>query len=443
MNYQQSVEWMTGLRRYGIKLGLGRFEEVLRRAGSPHIGLRCIHVAGTNGKGSTATMAAGALEAAGYRVGLYLSPYVFDLRERIQVNGKMISRQDFSRLATTARSIVEEVERTEWGQATEFEAKTLIGFLHFAEQNVDYGSIEVGIGGRLDSTNVITPLVSVITNVHFDHMDILGPGLEEIASEKAGIIKPGIPVVSGALLPEARAVIEKSAAERGAPLTSVRPFDADSPANTGDLLWRLHPGDESFDLVREEWKLENVRPALQGDFQAANAGCAAGGLLALREHGASLQDEHIRAGIERAWLPGRLQVLSREPLVIADGAHNPAAAGEVARFLRQRAGDRPLVLVIGMMKTHEPEEVLGHLAPLAQHVVATVTGEQGSRSAEEIRAEAEKHGVQASTAPEVNAGIARAMEVAGPEGIVMATGSFYLVGRIQYPLLQSPATPAE
>ena len=434
MNYQESTAWLSGLKRYGIKLGLARFHELARLAGDPQKNLRAIHVAGTNGKGSTTTMIAGAMTHGGWKTGLYLSPYVFDLRERIQINGKMISKSRFSELATQARRLVEELEATPFGQATEFEAKTLIGFLYFAEENVDFAAIEVGLGGRLDATNIIVPKVSVITNIFHDHMDKLGKTLSSIAREKAGIIKQGVPVVSGTLSQSAARVILQTSLERAASITQVKPGSLSRRfSRHASIYYRLHErpdGIDTFDLTALGFSLQNIQPRLRGEFQAANAACAAGALLRLREAGYEVGDKDIRAGIENAWLPGRLQVLSEKPFILADGAHNPAGAEAVARYLSSHVSRRPLAVVVGMMASHDPQEVLKHLTPLADWVIATEPPGPGQHPTAVIAHAAGRYGIVALEEPEVNAAIRRARKLAGTEGAVCVTGSFYLIGAI-------------
>ncbi len=437
MDFQESVEWLSSLRRFGIKLGLERFRNVLALAGDPQLSFRSVHIAGTNGKGSTAAMVAAAARKSGLRTGLYLSPYVFDIRERIQIDGEMVSRRRFSQLATEARRLVGEAEARGWGSLTEFEAKTLMGFLCFAEDGVEFASVEVGLGGRLDATNVIVPEVSVITNVAMDHMEHLGGTLAEIAAEKAGIIKRGVPVVCGAQEEAVAAVVMEKARREGAPVVWVVPEGRVPPAGAaGCVSYSVADGRDPLvcGVRGRRWTLPELRPALQGEFQAANAACAAAALEELALRGWAVTGEHVRDGIREAWLPGRLQVLRRRPLVIADGAHNPAAAEEVARYLEARLGGRPLALVAGMMSSHEPDEVLARLAPLARWVVATETGETGTRPCRDIVQTAERYCSHVTACPDVNEAIQQACALAGRDGVVCVTGSFYLLGRIRRPL---------
>lgn len=434
MNYSQSVKWVSGLKRHGIKLGLERFRELLRMAGDPQHGLRCAHIAGTNGKGSTASMIACAMQHAGYRVGLYLSPYVFDFRERIQLNGKMIPTRRFAELATEVRPLVEHLAGTSYDEPTEFEVKTLIGLMYFAEENVDFASVEVGMGGRLDATNVVLPDVSVITNVSYDHMAYLGNTLKKIASEKAGIIKQNVPVVEGCLRPAASRVVMDTARRYSSAITVVRPFESIRGSLSAGRIaarigWVFDEASEATSLYWPGGELAGMHLRLRGSFQAANAGCALGALLELQKKGWNLTAGTMRWGIQHAWLPGRLQVFSQSPLVIADGAHNPAGAEEVAGYLRL-ANRHPVALVVGMMASHEPHEVLAHLGPLADLIVATQPPGPGERPAEEIAVAAGQYSCRVEVQRDVNLAIQMARQWAGQDGLVCITGSFYLVGAI-------------
>ncbi|MCC6485360.1 MAG: bifunctional folylpolyglutamate synthase/dihydrofolate synthase [Armatimonadetes bacterium] len=432
MNYEDSVQWLSGLRRFGIKLGLERFQKLLRVAGDPHLAFKSVHVAGTNGKGSVTSMVAEGAQASGLKTGRYLSPYVFDIRERVQINGEMIPRREFATLATEAQSIIESVPDGEFGETTEFEAKTLIGFLYFARENVDVACIEVGLGGRLDATNVIVPMVSVITSISYDHMDRLGDTLAQIASEKAGIIKQGVPVVSGVTDLEPASVIRRIADERKAPLTSVESYGAfASIFRPSDRIYYYKPSSDSpVTLIRGAWELAGLRMRLQGDFQASNAGCAAGALLLLRQQRLPVSDEAIKTGIERAWLPGRLQILSDSPLVIADGAHNPAGAQVLAQYLGQRLEGRRLTLVFAMTKPHKPAEFLTPLLPFIREIVVTTVSTPNAWSVEELAAELADLALEPKLEVDPAEAIRYALESAGSDEAVCITGSFFLVGAI-------------
>ena len=316
MEFDEALEYLQGRLRIGVKLGNDRFLALLERLGNPQNHLRVIHIAGTKGKGSTTAMVASILSAAGYKVGAYLSPYVYDVRERVQINGEMISRSDFARWISAIQPHVEALERTDLGATTEFELKTAVGLCYFAEQIVDFAVVEVGLGGRLDATNVISsPLVTVITNIGLDHTEILGETLGAIAAEKAGIIKPGIPCVTGVPVGgEAWEVIERICRERHAPLVSIQ-----SPSD--DL--------RSLTLTTDRRTLNGVHLRLRGAFQAQNAAAALTALDCIdAEALPQVSNEAVRHGLETAWVPGRLQQVSEQPTVVVDVAHNEISAAQ-------------------------------------------------------------------------------------------------------------------
>jgi dihydrofolate synthase / folylpolyglutamate synthase len=428
MEFEQALEYMQSLRRHGIKLGNERMEALLARLGDPHRALRCAHVAGTKGKGSTTAMIAAILQAHGFRAGGYYSPYVYDVRERVQVEGEMISHRDFAALVTRIAPHVADLAQTPIGSTTEFELKTALCFRHLANEHVDFAAIEVGIGGRLDATNVITPLVSVITNIGLDHTHILGDTHAKIAFEKAGIIKPGIPAITAADHPDALATIRRIAAERDATLTRVTL--ADDPAVAGEPAISVIPQGDVFTVRTRSGDYSDLALRLRGGYQRLNAACA----IAAVEHiaddaGFAVRTDAVREGLRVAYLPGRLEVIAERPTVVMDGAHNALAAEalarEIARMLRGR-----LLLVVGMATGHPPATVLEHLAPLASTVYATrpvySRGLPEDETADAARAWCGD--VRIVTPPLEAARLA--LSDAGPDDLVLVTGSFYTVGDV-------------
>ncbi|HEY3298233.1 MAG TPA: folylpolyglutamate synthase/dihydrofolate synthase family protein, partial [Armatimonadota bacterium] len=340
--FQSALDYLQGLTIFGIKLGLERFTALCERLGNPQEKFKSIHVAGTNGKGSTTAMISSILRCAGYKVGTYYSPYVYDVRERVQVAGQMISKEAFTRLVNVIRPHVDALAETELGHPTEFEIKTALGFLYFAEQNVDFAVLEVGMGGRLDATNVVKPLVSVITNVTLDHIAHLGTTVSEIAGEKAGIIKEGVPLVTAAADPDALAVIRRICEERGSEMRHVHPEDgagdtfAVTPVRPGDEMPLpppviIHSGIISVRGMRGQYS--DLKLRLQGGFQFINAATAIGAIEVLEDRGFKIGESAVREGLESAYLPGRLEVLRRDPILLIDGAHNPDGAEQVASAL--------------------------------------------------------------------------------------------------------------
>ncbi|MES2459669.1 MAG: folylpolyglutamate synthase/dihydrofolate synthase family protein [Armatimonadota bacterium] len=405
MTYEQSVAYLSGLLQFGIRLDRERFVELLRRVGNPHQNLRCIHVAGTNGKGSTTTFIASILRSAGYSVGAYLSPYVFDLRERIQMNGAMIPKADFARWVETLRTPIEEIAaETELGSTTEFELKTAVAFCWLAEQQVDFAVIEVGIGGRLDATNVIPPpLVAVVTSIGYDHQALLGDTLAKIAGEKAGIIKPGTLACITAVPPgEALDAIAAKAEQENVPLRTIGATDA--------VTWPL---------------------ALHGPFQRINAAVACDAVRVLGENGAAVVPEAaVRDGLAQASLPGRFQTtLPGDPALVLDVAHNEDGARVLVEALRSEFPNRRYRFVVGMSRNHDPELFLRELAPLAEGGRIVVTAPRfRPKPVEEIAAAARAVGLAPQIIEPTSAAIVRTWQEAAAGDVVVVTGSFYVVG---------------
>jgi dihydrofolate synthase/folylpolyglutamate synthase len=423
MNYDDSVAYMRGLLRHGMKLGNERFEALLARLGNPHQQLQVVHIAGTKGKGSTTAMAANILHAAGYRVGAYFSPFVYDLRERIQIDGEMIAKGDFARLVSEIRPHIEELALTDHGQTTEFELKTAVGLCYFLEKSVEYAVLEVGIGGRLDATNVIPQsLVSVITNIGFDHMEILGHTLGAIAGEKAGIIKEGGLCVAGIEPGEALDVVERVCRERSAKLVHLQ----------RGKDWHSHP-DGSVTIMTSARRLENAELNLKGRFQHANAALAVAALdeVAIPR----LSDEVVRDGLAMAFVPGRFEVVRDcGPTIIADGAHNELAGRVLGDALAGElsARTRPVIVVVGMSRGHDAEMFLAALFG-GFHPAAVISTEPSFRPnpAEEVAGAARRLRVGVvETAAQAPKAARRALEMAKsyPDALIVVTGSFYTVG---------------
>jgi dihydrofolate synthase/folylpolyglutamate synthase len=422
MEFDESVAYMRGLLRHGIKLGNDRFEALLTRLGSPQKKLDVVHIAGTKGKGSTTAMAASILHAAGYKVGAYFSPFVYDVRERVQVDGRMIPKADFARLVTQIRPHIEALAETEHGQTTEFELKTAVGLCYFVEQAVDYAVIEVGIGGRLDATNVIPhPRVSAITNIGFDHMEMLGDTLGAIAGEKAGIIKENGLCVTGIEGGEALEVVERVCDQRHARLVTVRAGRDWAATNEG------------LTIRTARRCLENAKLGLRGAFQHANAALA---VTMLDEAGIDrLTDQAVRQGLAEAYAPGRLELVRRSrPTIVADGAHNELAGLVLGDALVSEYGarERAVVLVVGTTRSHSAQDFLKALVASFQPV-ALVATEPSFRPApaEDVAAAAKACGIKlVETAIPGKKAARRAWALAKgyPDALIVVTGSFYTVG---------------
>lgn len=405
------------------KFDLRNITALARHLGDPHRAVPCAHIAGTNGKGSTAAMLESILRHAGLRTGLYTSPHLERINERIAVNGEPISDDDFAAAFARIHHAIEELLASGphasglAAHPTFFECVTAMAFDHFARAGIDFAIYEVGMGGRLDSTNVVTPEVCVITQIDFDHENYLGHSIEQIAAEKAGILKPGVPVVCAADRPEARAVIARRAAELAAPL-----LDLDDPSAASSSQLKVIASSEGHILLQ---------PSLTGRFQLRNALAATAAALQLRQRGFPISDQAISLGIAQTRWPGRLERIARNPDVYLDGTHNPAGARELLAFWSEQLANRRIILLFGAVRDKAVEEITSLLFPCAAHVICTQPRSSRAISAQRL-AELTAHdagNVEVIAEPE--AALARALELARPDDVVFATGSLYLVGDLR------------
>ncbi|EFR87618.1 bifunctional folylpolyglutamate synthase/dihydrofolate synthase [Listeria marthii] len=336
-SYEEALDWIHGTLRLGIKPGLARMEYMMEKLNHPEKANKWVHIAGTNGKGSTLTFIRNVLEEAGYRTGTFTSPYIEIFNERISVNGEPISNEMIVSLANRIKPIAEELEETIYGPPSEFEIITAMMFLCFAEyESIDIGIIEVGLGGRLDSTNILVPLVSVITTIGMDHMEFLGDTIEQIASEKAGIIKPGIPVVSGTIQKEVQEVIETIATNNKSSVAQLNKSFSINDEN-GIITYKTTYGEE----------INNLSLGLQGLHQLNNAAVAIKVLQYLNTFSAFEIDESaIKKGLEKAFWPGRMEKIISKPFVMLDGAHNPEGIQTFAQSIDMYPGPKKIIVSI-------------------------------------------------------------------------------------------------
>lgn len=418
--YQETINYLYGLQKHGIKLALSNTLKLMRLLGDPHLRFRSVHVAGTNGKGSTAAFIASMLRTAGYRVGLYTSPHLVSFTERIRINNAPITEAKVVELAQRVRDgYLAAAEET--FLPTFFEVTTAIAFAYFAEENVDIAVIETGMGGRFDSTNVIAPLVSVITNIDLEHKEFLGTTLEQIAFEKAGIIKPCVPVVTGTVQPEVVNVIERQAAAGNAPVYRLsRHF----------LPMNITPGNgRTFDYQGLDSAYPGLRIAMLGVYQVDNACLALAAIECLRRAGISLDEHAVRHGLENARWEGRLERVANRPDIFLDGAHNPASAKKLAGAIGElKPSYRRTILIIGILGDKDYQGILSELIPLADHVVATKPQYSRAMDVPALGEEIRKQHASVDTAETVAAAIAKARATALPDDLVLITGSLYVVG---------------
>jgi dihydrofolate synthase / folylpolyglutamate synthase len=358
--FQDAYNWVCSFEKYGWIFGLERIISLLEQLGNPHQGLRVIHVAGTNGKGSVCKYISSILQKAGYRVGLYLSPHVERFSERIVINDQEVSQEDFACLVSCVRPVVEAMKKQN-NAPTFFEIVTALAFLHFKKCSVDYAVVEVGLGGRFDATNVVHPLVSVITNISLEHTEILGKEVGLIASEKAGIIKDYVPVVCGAVQ-EARVVIEQVAKQRNAPVTWI-----------DQTMWTRKSCEgrcQEF-IVQGSLKDYTVQTSMLGLHQGENITLAIAAVEQLQMGGVYLTDSEIQDGIKAATHPGRMEIISVEPLILLDGAHNPAGMNILVRTLQEDFSNHRLVVVLGVLKDKDLKTMVSTIVPISDVIIVT------------------------------------------------------------------------
>jgi dihydrofolate synthase / folylpolyglutamate synthase len=442
MSYRDTVQYLYGLQQYGIKFGLDNITNLLSALHDPHKAFPSVHIAGTNGKGSTSAVIASLLQSAGLRVGLFTSPHLVSFTERIRINGEPITEHDVIELAEEVRGIV---SRSAGFSPTFFEVVTAMALLYFERKKTDIAVIEVGMGGRLDATNIITPGVSVITNISFDHKEFLGRTLGEIAFEKAGIIKKGIPVVASLQEPEAKAVIKKRAEEEEAELFFYgSDFSADMKKEDVTGI--------TFDYADNSMTIRDLTLPLAGVHQMQNASVAIkAATLALRKNEETPSHEitdWIRNGLASSKWPGRLEFISEKPPIVIDGAHNPAAAAALARTLKSTFLEKykNIIMILGIMNDKDIEGIMGPLLPLASHIVCTSPAGSRAARAEKLAAVAASLGFPAVRVTRtVKEALDCAMQIAMPDDpspiaqhpspsaiapmpLIVITGSFYTIG---------------
>lgn len=382
----EAIAWITGLMpTVGIRPGLERMQLLLEQLGHPHRRLKFIHVAGTNGKGSVCAFLTSVLRQSGYDVGTFTSPYITSYTNRFQYNGEDIPEDVLLRLVNRLKPYADRMAESEWGPLTMFELTTALAILFFGTVSFpDYVVWETGLGGRLDVTNVVTPVISVITNVGHDHMDLLGPTLADIAREKAGIIKPGVPVVSAVAQPEAVAVIRETAAARQSTLYLIgEQFSYETSGTAED--------EQRFDFAGLFRRLDDLTIGLNGAHQQANAATAVMTIDVLRTYYALLVDEEdLRRGLRETVWPGRLEMVSREPRILLDGAHNPEGMEALADALRDVYAYDTLNVMIAMMPNKNHEQSLRHILPMVNTLVITEPDFHKKMKASELAEVAER-----------------------------------------------------
>lgn len=429
MSYIDAINYLYGLQKYGIKLGLNKTESILSLLENPHKDFFSIHVAGTNGKGSVSAMIASILTAHGLKVGLFTSPHLVSFTERIKINNQHISESEVVHLTEEIRTKIYNSE-TKFPEPTFFEFVTAMAFLYFSKNKVDWAVIETGMGGRLDATNVLTPEVSVITKISYDHKEFLGETLTNIASEKAGIIKPEIPVVSSQQEKEAEDVIMKTAREKSSQLFIYgRDFNGKLKSSGVEGI--------NFDYFDDAYSIQDLYTPLAGEHQLFNASLAIKAATLALKRNSKFKIQNLKLigdGLANTEWHGRLEIVSKDPLIMIDGAHNPDAAKALSKFIKKYLNDYKIILVIGIMSDKDIHEILSHLLPLASEIIFTAPNYGRAASPEKLADIALHMGFYSKIASSVRDAVEKAKNLSLSlnhsitPSLILITGSFYTIG---------------
>ena len=413
--YQQSLDYLYNLEKFGMIFGLTQMERILHAIGNPHKEIQVIHIGGTNGKGSTAAMISSILQKEGYRVGLYTSPHLVRFTERIEVNGREIEEGEVATLAEWMKKEIETAGITP--PFTFFDFTTAMALYYFKQKLVDLTILEVGLGGRLDSTNVVDPLISIITNIAKDHEEYLGKTILKIAREKAGIIKKGRPLITAATQPQVLHLFSKICQEKGSPYFRV-----------GKEFRYIRAEDGDFHYEGINRKLWSVHLNLKGFHQILNATTALGAMEVLEDLGYRVSTDAMIDGLKEVDWPGRLEMVSSSPRVILDGAHNPAGALVLKESLEKDFQYQHLILLIGIMKDKDIQSMLHLLAPLADHIILTRPQTDRAASPDLLKKLLGRYGKKAEIVEDLKVAIERGLSLTQREDLLCITGSLYTVG---------------
>ncbi|MGD8226655.1 MAG: folylpolyglutamate synthase/dihydrofolate synthase family protein [Desulfobacteraceae bacterium] len=411
LSYKEAIQYLYGLQKYGIKFGLSKTASLLKAFDNPHRGQKYIHITGTNGKGSVAAMMESILLKSGLRVGLYSSPHLVRFTERFRINGEEAAPDQLAAIAGELLKVIRPGH-----PPTFFEVVTAMALIYFARENVDICIMEVGMGGRLDATNVIRPVLSVITNISLEHQFFLGSRLLDIAKEKGGIIKRGVDLVTAVTQPPIIRLFESICEKKKAPIWRVGK----------DVRYRSKGSRFSYYGLKRNFK--GIQLGLKGRFQLRNAALSVGGIELLERKGYAFSSHDIVEGLKDTKWPGRMHVVSREPFIILDGAHNPKAIRELAHSIGGEFEYRRLILVIGVMEDKDIGKILKGILPMADYVFYTRPEYYRSASPERLTKEGSALGKQGRIVPQIGDAIDRAREMADPTDMILVTGSLFTVG---------------
>jgi len=422
MAYKDAMDYISSVGKFGSNYGLERTFRLLELLGSPQDKIKLIHIAGTNGKGSTTAMVTKILRGFGYKVGMYTSPYLEEFEERIQINGEKINKDTLVRLLEDVKAAIDKVIEEGYEHPTEFEIITALMFLHFYNEKVDYGVIEVGLGGRLDSTNVLTPKVSVITSISLDHMNILGDNLKDIAKEKAGIIKEGVPVILYPQEKEVEEAILKIAEEKNSKVYFVKKENGKLiDINYEDLYQNLQ--------IKSYKNTYTINLPLLGEHQILNLGVALNTIEVLCEvENISIDKDIIEKSLQDVKWIGRLEVLGKKPTIVIDGAHNIDAIKALRKNVKKYFKYNKIYLLLGILADKQVKEMIEEITPIAEKVYALTPHSERAELSEELKKEILKCNSNVVALENYEEALLLALKEANEEDLILISGSLYMIG---------------
>lgn len=421
MNYNEAMDYIKGTAKFGSNLGLQRTERILNILGNPHLKLKAVHIGGTNGKGSTTAMITQSLMEAGYRVGMYTSPYLEEFEERIQIQGENIPKDKLASVVSKVSEAVCRVINEGYDHPTEFEIITCAMFLYFYEEGVDIAIIEVGLGGRLDSTNVISPILSIITSISMDHMQVLGDTIAKIAYEKAGIIKNHVPLILYPQSEEALRVIEDTISSKECSLIKVEENCSVHFCGVEESEYQRIKIDSRSDKY-------NIKLHLLGSHQLLNCATAVTALETLNTLGFKVTREHIIAAMEKVVWKGRLEVMKKKPLVVIDGAHNIDGIKKLKESVGTYFHYKNMVLILGILADKEVHSMVKELVPLADKVITVTPHSDRAQLSKELEKVVSEHTSQCESIENYEEAYNRALSLAGDDTLILISGSLYMIG---------------
>ena len=424
MNYKQAMDYIESTAKFGTNKGLDRTKKILELLGDPHRDLKCIHIAGTNGKGSTTVMITQILMESGYKVGMYTSPFIEEFEERIQINNNNIPKEKLCEIVEKVKIAVDKTCELGYDEPTEFEIITAIMFVYFQEEKVDYAVVEVGLGGRKDATNVINPLISIITSISYDHVKILGNTLEEIAYEKAGIIKEKTPVILYPVEDGAKLSIEKIAKEKQSPIIYVRKEDS----MLKEKLYNVPYQEIKVNTNKDTY---DIQLSLLGTHQLLNCSVVINAVEELQKIGDHIEKEHIIEGLKKVKWPGRLEMLKSKPMVVIDGAHNIDGITSLKNSINTYFKYNKLILIVGILSDKQVEDMVKVITPEASNIITVTPPSYRAENSSELVQIIKKYNTNCEAIENYKEAYKKALSYADEDDLVLICGSLYMIGEMR------------